>query len=544
MGRDSNKIYLFLFFFVFIFAILINTLNINLIKSGVERYAGDLVHDSTIRSVDDPWYTTQIKNYLNGDGFTINPDDPIMSVRRTPGYPIFYGIHYSLFGEKDAHRIIPYTQSIIFALSAVAFGLTISLITNSVIAGYLLTLFYGTSVFFVGNLFYTLTESIHPFLVVFSLYYASKFFYGRDKYLNIYIIISIVFCAMAALTRPIDGILLVSLMLAIFFIDKLDLYKRLKLISLSLFIFGLIFTPWVVHNYNKIGELVFLEKYYQSGSFGGFGAKHEALASWLKSWGYPPPANGLSLHNEISFDLGTDNRHSTIENFVDNSVPKYAYVDYSKNELFSALTAYQDCIDVRIKKYSDRTSQSGLDSAREMWGPSVQNIDLMKAKWGEIPLECELKVSSIFNDFKNKIRNGDPLRYYIIAPIVVRGSQYIFHSNTYSMSFLNPRDKIFNSVQYVIKSFFYIVNVVLFTLSIIYFFIKRDRHEKLFFGSFFLVSFTFLIYFVHVETRYMLGVYPSMYIMATITLMSFLKYLKSKKLNKLINIMLNNKDLY
>ena len=479
-------------------------------------------------SVDDPWYTTQIKNYLNGDGFTINPEDPIMSVRRTPGYPLFYGVHYSLFGEEIAHKIIPYTQSIIFALSAVAFGITVSLITNSVVMGYILTLFYGTSVFFVGNLFHTLTESIHPALVVFALYYASKFFYDRDKYRNKHIVMATIFCAMAALTRPIDGVLLVTLMLAIFFNSELDLSKRLKLILLSIFVVGLIFTPWVVHNYNKIGEFVPLEKFNQSGSFGGFGAKHESLGRWMRAWGHPPPAHGLGLHTNISLDLNSDNKFAAIENFIKNIVPEYAYVKYSKGELFSALVAYQNCINIRIKKYSNRTSQSDLDSARKMWGPNIQSIDLMKTKWGDKPLECELSVTSIFDNFTDKIKHGDHLRYYLVAPIVVRGSQYVFHSNTYSMSFLNPKDKIFNTAQYIVKSFFYFSNVALFSLSIIYLFLKRDRGEKLLLASFFVITFVFLIYFMHVETRYMLGAYPSMYIMATITLMSFIKYLKLK----------------
>ena len=201
---------------------------------------------------------------------------------------------------------------------------------------------------------------------------------------------------------------------------------------------------------------------------------------------------------------------------------------YSKGELFSALVAYQNCINIRIKKYSNRTSQSDLDSARKMWGPNIQSIDLMKTKWGDKPLECELSVTSIFDNFTDKIKHGDPLRYYLVAPIVVRGSQYVFHSNTYSMSFLNPKDKIFNTAQYIVKSFFYFSNVALFSLSIIYLFLKRDRGEKLLLASFFVITFVFLIYFMHVETRYMLGAYPSMYIMATITLMSFIKYLKLK----------------
>ena len=54
-----------------------------------------ILYGATLDSPDNAWYLNQIKNYLDGLGFTIDPLDPIYSVRRTPGYPIFYGIHYS-----------------------------------------------------------------------------------------------------------------------------------------------------------------------------------------------------------------------------------------------------------------------------------------------------------------------------------------------------------------------------------------------------------------------------------------------------------------
>jgi hypothetical protein len=519
----NSKIYLILLLFVFSFSIVVNLLNIDTMQNSADRYGNELVHNSTIWSVDNPWYVTQIKNYLNGDGFTINPEDPIMSMRRTPGYPLFYGAHYALFGEEIAHKIIPYTQSIIFALSAVAFGIAVSLITNNAIMGYIMTLVYGTSLFFVGYLFYTVTESLHPELVVFSLFYATKFFYSKERYSSKYVVLAAVFCAMATFTRPVDGVLLIALILSILVSKRLDFPKRLQSIFIVFSIFVVISTPWIIHNYNKIGEFVFLEKYYQSGSFGGFGAKHEALSGWLKSWGHAPPANGLSLHNKISSDLDTDNRYSTIENFVDKVVPKYAYVGYSKDELFSALVMYQDCISIRLKKYDGRTN---LKKGREMWGRSIQPIDLMKTKWGEQPLECESKVSSKFYNFEEKIKHGDPFRYYILAPIFVRAPQYVFHSYTQSMAFLNPKDKEFNNMQYIVKSFYYIVNVMLWFFSVVYLFLKRAWFEKLFLGSFFIISFIFLIYFIHVETRYMLAVYPFMYLMSAITLKTLWEHSK------------------
>ena len=65
MVGKNNRVFFFLFFFVLLFSIVVNSLNNNAIKKDVaSRYQSELVYDSTVRSVDDPWYTTQIKNYV------------------------------------------------------------------------------------------------------------------------------------------------------------------------------------------------------------------------------------------------------------------------------------------------------------------------------------------------------------------------------------------------------------------------------------------------------------------------------------------------
>ncbi len=521
----SKNIYVYLFFVILFYSIFVNIININITEDSSDgRYSHELVHDSTRWSIDNPWYTTQIKNYVSGDGFTIDGSDPGASVRRTPGYPLFYGFHYILFGEETAHRILPYSQSIIFSLSAVAFGLIVSLITKSNVLGYILTLLYGTSLYFTGYLFYTITESIHPSLVVFSLYYASRFFFSDGKFSYNYLILATIFCAFATLTRPLDGVLLVALTLAILLNKHLDILRRLQFVFLSIFVFSIIFSPWIIHNYIKINKFVPLETSNQSAAFGGFGSKSVALNDWWSSWGSP---NGTALHVAITTDIGTDDPYLTIRHFISKTVPEYAYVGYSKEELYSALISYQDCINYRITKYKNKITQTNLEAARKLWGHETQVIDLMKIKWGEKPLECEANVYAKFNEFKHKIKQGDPLRYYVIVPIFIRAPQYIFHSYTNSFASLNPIDKKFNIIQYVVKAFFYVMNILLWSFSFVYLFLQRASYEKVLFGSFFLITFIYLIYFMHVETRYMLGVYPSMYIMSTITLMTFTKRIRS-----------------
>src|SRR5688572_4691757 len=75
------------------------------------RNAKSVVYGSTIWSIDNYWYLTQTRNFLTGKGFLLDSQKSHTAVRRTPGYSIFYMLHIVLFGEKYAHRVIPYSQS-------------------------------------------------------------------------------------------------------------------------------------------------------------------------------------------------------------------------------------------------------------------------------------------------------------------------------------------------------------------------------------------------------------------------------------------------
>ena len=68
-------------------------------------------------SIDNFWYLTQSRNYLDGKGLMLDPQNAYTAVRRTPGYPIFYMLHVYLLGEKSAHRVLPYTCLLYTSLS-------------------------------------------------------------------------------------------------------------------------------------------------------------------------------------------------------------------------------------------------------------------------------------------------------------------------------------------------------------------------------------------------------------------------------------------
>ena len=169
--RKINLEILFIFIISFCFAVFANLANIHVTHLMYGSNDG-VLYGSTLSSPDNAWYLNQIKNYLNGFGFTIDPLDPIYAVRRTPGYPLFYGLHYILFGESGAHKVIPYTQTFLHALAAVYFFKTSKLLFSNSKVAFLSALLYGLSPFIVSFLFMTITESLFPAMIVFALYFA------------------------------------------------------------------------------------------------------------------------------------------------------------------------------------------------------------------------------------------------------------------------------------------------------------------------------------------------------------------------------------
>ena len=120
----SKKYVLLLFFILVAYAVAINEWNIHAIKKNNPFNAlssnRSLVYNSSVFSIDNDWYTSQIKNYLNGKGFTIDPERYNYNVRRTPVYPLFYGLHFVLFGETKSYFFIRGSQILIYALSVIA----------------------------------------------------------------------------------------------------------------------------------------------------------------------------------------------------------------------------------------------------------------------------------------------------------------------------------------------------------------------------------------------------------------------------------------
>jgi len=458
------------------------------------RNAKSVVHGSTIWSIDNFWYLTQPKNFLEGKGFLLDPQNPYTAVRRTPGYSIFYLTHLVLFGEKYAHRIIPYSQSVLFALSALALALSVFNFTQSGQSAFLTGIIYGCNPFTAGFVYYTITEAIHPAFVIFGLYFLSKALrvnFNKNGF------IAGLFLAIACLIRPLNGLALAAVIVMLFFGTSGPYYNRFKRILVVCVGFLTLVLPWTIRNYIVTrGEIVMLEKIYHEDPM-YMGKKQTYLSKWWMCWGNPKQEALIdSLKKEISIG-----QEGFISRFLDD-LPAYSVRGYSKDELSRVLQEYKDCMHTEIS--------SGV------YGVYYKPSDTLPA--------CEEKMKSEFEDLIREYKQAAPFRYYLVSPLLIRGKEFFLASFSSMYGSLNPEKRDFNIVQKVAKGCMYLFNVGLYVCFFIFlFFIKSDKRLKIFIASFVIMTFLYIVYNVHIEGRYLLAAYPFMAVTAALVILDIVK---------------------
>lgn len=483
MVKSNNTEALIIFIISFGFSIASNLANIYV--SHLMYGASDgVLYGSTIYSPDNAWYLNQIKNYLDGLGFTIDPLDPIYAVRRTPGYPLFYGVHYVLLGESGAHNLIPYTQTFLHALAAVALFKTAKMIFPCQRAAFWVGILYGLSPFVVSFLFLTITESLFPSVIVFSMYFSVSAYYKNSLLSALY---AGALLAVAVLISPRNILLSVFIFSLLFYFGSIRKQLALKINLVFICAFIIMMTPWAIRNYLVFDEFVPLEVYHLNHAMEDQNIKNIALYRWWSTWGSP---EGVRLHREISVDIYSDNPYKSIDTFINNEVPLWVYNVESKSYLRALLIDYQKCMLRGIE----------LNGGRRL-------------RYPEKPDLCEYQVSDGLNSFAEKIKIQYPINAFIVSPLYIRGMQYIFHSAIHTWrSFDDYRS---HYIKIVLKGIAYMINILLWLFSTAYLVTKRSFSQKILLGIVPVASFVFLVYYRHVEGRYLLQVYPWLYLMST-----------------------------
>ena len=508
----SKKQCCIIFITAILFSLVTNELNKYYIKqNNPENNIGNtksLVENATIWSIDNEWYLPHIKHVFNEEGYTLDPNNPEMKVRRTPGYPLFYGLHYIIFKEKLSFVCIRYTQVLIFALAALLLALSVYNFSKNSQWAFITGLLYGLSPFIAIYNYFTITEAIFPSLVVFSIYFFSRFF-SNKKLKDLFF--CGIFLGITFLTRPLSGIILIGFGFALLVYVK-NLKKTFIYVAVLVGGFCTLISPWVVRNYYITnGEIIIAEKIYYGAPMSN-GRSHISHFSLVGTWANPQNiyTQIISIEKEVLVNHSPYKLDSIIDNYID-TWPNSAFKEYTKDDLKEAIISCHQCWINKVTYLQEN--------------PNAKRKD-----WLNLP--CEDKVTNNFKTLKEKYVSAAPFAYYVIQPLKLITAA-IFNSNSSAFCSLNPKNRDFNFIQIFIKSIMYLMNVFLF-MSVLFFFLFSKNKPLKFLVFATVISLIIFIVLINrtYEVRYFLGVHPLMYISLgylTFRLKTIsIKYLKRK----------------
>lgn len=486
-----KKYALLLFVISIIYTIAINTYNLKAIREknpeNKTANARSLIHNSTIYSIDNYWYVNHVKNYLQYGKFTVDIKRDKYEVRRTPVYPLFYGIHYLLFGEAGSYHYIRYTQVIMLALAVVALFYAMYNFTGSLFIALLTSGIYALFPPVAIATFFTNTESINSILVCYFLYVLSLCKIKPDR--KRWFLAGLLF-AVATLCRP-SIIFLAPACLFVLIYFYRNSISELQRYGIAFAIGVLIlFVPWTVRNYKVSGgDLIFLEKYY--GDPMDYGMGNVQLRKWIACWTNPPNFSSEQISNEMLRNIRADNnaaRDSIIEKWM-NKMPSRAFIGNSRESVADAFRSLFTFYEMKVLQERNKDNLSLSDSLLLLENTSV-------AKFGQ------LKTSFI---------TKSPVDYYLITPLHFVKS-VILQSNSTSLTFLDNYSG--NLWKTGMKAVMYLLNVSCYIALVTLIFIQKKRHTAFYWMSVIFISCSFfaIIYILqHYEARYNFPLFPFLF---------------------------------
>lgn len=500
MNQKIYKTAFILFFISIVYTISMNMVNVHFIKkanpSNKESNARSLVYDATIYSIDNSWYVNHVKNYLATGKFTVDTTKKYYEVRRTPVYPVFYGIHYLLFGEKGSYVYIRYTQTFMLALAVALLFLAVYNFTGNKKIALIAALLYGLQPCVALSAFFTYTESISSELVCFFLFALSLCKLNSTK--TNWFFVGFLF-ALGALCRPPIIFLGVSCLFAVFYLNKWNFKK--SIISGIFFSIGalILIAPWTIRNYKITnGDIIPLEKYY--GDPMDYGMPNVYLRNWISCWTNPADYSSERVSNLMSTNLmfyEPQPKQALLDSLI-NVMPTRAFIGNNKATIYAA-----------------------LDDLYEYY--RFKNLPNFKKQFDSTDIVVTKKMQLLKSNFIQK----SALDYYVTTPLLFAKS-VIFQSNSTSITFLDNYQG--NYLKISIKALLYLINILSF-LSILFLLFYMKKYIDIYLISVFSIACTFLViiyYLQYFENRYNFPLYPFMYTLLAISIYEIFQKFSNK----------------
>lgn len=316
-------------------------------------------------------YTDSFLNLWNKGIYSFDLNHPDAYFGRLPAYPLFYGIHYIIFGEKYAALALAHSQAFIELLAIASLFFTLKKITTlrTAYIGAFLYTFYPFTIIWVTPIF---TESTATSLTIifFYLLYNLK----RNTLYPIYLA---AFVALCFYTREYLGILIVSAGIAYIIFSK-DFKQFLKWTLISALVFGSLYSLWPIRNYITTGRIILLKT--ANSGYKEFGADIGNCRSWLYTW--------------------TDSANYVLEYMYDGKIVEEGKPIYLPTNVASK-TADRE----RIYAIMNKSIQCG--SSFQVW----QNLPMQPPNE-----DCTQEIAQSYDSLLENYKSNNPLSYYFHTP--------------------------------------------------------------------------------------------------------------------------------
>ena len=498
MSFIKNKTIWIICVLSFIAALLYNQLNLKHLPEEQKR------DHQTVRTNDDASYLTPPLNYMETGEWKDNITGKQAYFLRPPGYGLFYMALAKLGDFSSALMLLKISQLLLFALSVYWFYYITNTLLQHRKTALILATIYGISPFFIGFLFYSLTEGITPALLLLYIFLLIKA-YDKTNYRqkNGYYFLAALCFSYLLIVRPALG--LWGLLIPVFLIKSywkkgiLNMILKLILFGAVAFSFMLI---WQIRNYKIAGEYVGLHPIYYTDNNTMFRPTLQEFWEFNKSWG----VEGHVYHSySLPFwqaAIKGDTSIIYIDNIL-NAFPDEVITYFGKPRLIKVFRKYQRSVLFQKPYYEQHLPM-----------PKKSNA-------------IEQEVVDEFKQLTKECRKEFWMQYYIIAPLKVF-KVMAFHSNLSLYIFQHTYRGIF--LMEVLRYFFFSLHSLCFiALFFSLFFLRNSDWRQ---NAITLIAFAYVFYLCYVqrgiEERYTLPILPLLLIGLVYFVKQRIKLLRGK----------------
>jgi hypothetical protein len=403
-------------------------------------------NNETVITNDDASYFHPPLEYLKGNGWQEDYwGGKIGYFIRPPGYGLLYLFFLKITDFSSSLKFLKLLQLLLFSISVYWFYfIAVAALKNNKLA-LIGAAVYGLSPFFIGFLYYTLTEGITPALLlgfVFLLFKAHQ----SDKRKNLFYTLASTLFAYLFIVRPVLGIF--GLLLPVFLIHDFK-NEKFKIILFRLFVFGSLalslMTVWQIRNYKIAGKYVGLHPiYFEDGNT----IYREPFKQY---WDF---AGGWAERGDVGFSYMVPLWNAAIEGdtsirFVNNAIkkfPDHVRKYFGSVRLTKVLQDYQAAV-LYQKNFYDKQLPMPM---------TLSPVEIQSVKG--------------FHDLGSEYKSHFWFRYYLLSPAKVF-KLMTFHSNLSLYIFQKTfRGKF---LMEVVRLIFYSIHGLSFLIVLINLFILR-----------------------------------------------------------------------